>query len=123
MICFVLLIFLLTPSKQVMFTKANSNISLLLPTNLPVKANHMIVENFGWHALSGVGIVGTVANVLIIHTFYAERVVITSSVNAMIIMESLHRVVYGAVTVHWRNYNMVMDTPLLGSWIGDAEVR
>ena len=48
------------------------------------KSSHYIVRHFGWQALSGLGVVGTILNIFLLHTFYIERKALATSVNAMI---------------------------------------
>ena len=96
----------------------------LATNNLEETLNiHPIAAAYGWHTTSVLGVVGSLANIFIIHTFYTERDGFTTSVNAMLIMESIHRLGYTMVMIPWRNYNMVLETPLLSSWIGKSEVK
>ena len=83
---------------------------------------HPTVSYHGWHVLSCVGVFGTTINSFLLHSFYLERKVLATSVNCMICAETFHRILYSAVSVHWRTYNMIMDQPLFGSIIGKNRV-
>ena len=82
-----------------------------------------IAAAYGWHTTSVLGVVGSLTNIFLIKTFYNERDGCTTSINAMLIMESIHRLGYTMVMIPWRNYNMVSETPLFSSWIGKSEVK
>ena len=85
--------------------------------------SQIIQDYFGWHVLSGVGVVGTFTNLFLLHCFYAERAVLATSVNAMICMGTLHKAIYSTIIVHWRNYSMVTGRPVMQSWLGKENVR
>ena len=85
--------------------------------------SHLIQVIYGWHLLSVVGMIGTVSNLFLLHCFYTERAVLATSVNAMICMDTLHKVVYSAVIVHWRNYVMIGRYPVFQEWLGNRNVR
>ena len=87
------------------------------------KSDHFIVKYYGWQSLSGFGIVGTVLNSFLLHTFYIERKALATSVNAMICAETLHRMIYATISVHWRTYNMVMEEPLFHQYLGTHKVH
>ena len=87
------------------------------------KSDHFIVKHFGWQSLSGFGIVGTVLNSFLLYTFYSERKALATSVNAMICAETLHRMIYATISVHWRTYNMVMEEPLFHQYLGKHKVN
>ena len=85
--------------------------------------SHLIHDIYGWHLLSAVGVIGTASNLFLLHCFYTERAVLATSVNAMICMDTLHKVVYSAVIVHWRNYVMIGRYPVFQEWLGNRNVR
>ena len=87
------------------------------------KSDHFIVTHFGWQSLSGFGIVGTALNSFLLYTFYGERKALATSVNAMICAETLHRMIYSTISVHWRTYNMVMENPLFHQYLGKQKVK
>ena len=88
-----------------------------------ISGSQLIQDFFGWHILSGVGLLGTFSNLFLMHCFYAERSVLATSVNAMICMETLHKVIYSSIIVHWRNYTMVSGKPIFEEWLGTSNVR
>jgi hypothetical protein len=75
-----------------------------------------------WQSLSVLGFVGTLSNSLLIYTFYAQTNMATS-VNAMIFMETVYRLVYATTCMHWRTYNMVKDSTLFSYWLTKEEVK
>jgi hypothetical protein len=85
--------------------------------------SEIIQDYLGWHLLSGVGVVGTFFNLFLMHCFYAERAVLATSVNAMICMDTLHKVIYSTIIVHWRNYGMISGRPVMDEWLGTQNVR
>ena len=66
---------------------------------------HYLVDRFAWHFLSGIGLIGTLANSLLLHTFLSVPNMATS-VNCMIAMDTAYRLVYSTVSIHWRTYIM-----------------
>ena len=46
-----------------------------------------------------------------------------TSVNAMIFMETVYRLVYATTCMHWRTYNMVKDITLFSYWLNKEEVE
>jgi hypothetical protein len=83
-------------------------------------SEHYLVRWKAWQALSVIGCVGTLSNTILIYTFYTESSMATS-VNAMIMMETVYRMVY-ITSMHWRTYNMVQDTTLFSAWMTREEV-
>ena len=66
---------------------------------------HYLVDRFAWHSLSGIGLIGTLANSLLLHTFLTVPNMATS-VNCMITMDTAYRMIYSTVSIHWRTYIM-----------------
>ena len=62
-------------------------------------------DRFAWHFLSGIGLIGTLANSLLLHTFLTVPNMATS-VNCMITMDTAYRMIYSTVSIHWRTYIM-----------------
>ena len=112
-----LIIFLLSTTYQ-------KNPSLKNTTNKrlekPSHSEHYLVRWKAWQALSVIGCVGTLSNTILIYTFYSEPSMATS-VNAMIMMETVYRLVY-IPSMHWRTYNMVHDKTLFSAWMTREEV-
>ena len=88
-----------------------------------ISGSQFIQDCFGWHILSGVGLLGTLSHLFLMHCFYAERTVLATSVNAMICMDTLHKLIYASIIVHWRNYAMVSGKPIFEEWLGKSNVR
>ena len=44
------------------------------------KSDHYLVQTYGWQALSGLGVVGTILNSFLLHTFFIERKGMATSV-------------------------------------------
>ena len=76
------------------------------------KSDHYLVHTYWWQALSGLGVVGTILNSFLLHTFFIERKGMATSVNAMICCDTLHRMIYSAICIHWRTCNMI-DTIII----------
>ena len=83
---------------------------------------HYLSYYKAWHSLSVVGFVGTSFNLHLLHSFYSERDIMDSSINALIYMDCCHKVLYSAIMVPWRNYNMITRNPLFISFLGLHEV-
>ena len=83
---------------------------------------HYLSYYKAWHSLSVVGFVGTGLNMFLLHSFYSERDIMDSSVNALIYMDCCHNVLYSAIMVPWRNYNMISRNPLFITFLGLHEV-
>ena len=88
-----------------------------------ISGSQLIQDCFGWHILSGVGLLGTLSRLFLMHCFYAERTVLATSVNAMICMDTLHKLIYASIIMHWRNYVMVSGKPIFEQWLGKSNVR
>ena len=88
-----------------------------------ISGSQFIQDFFGWHILSGVGVLGTLSHLFLMHCFYAESTVLATSVNAMICMDTLHKLIYASIIVHWRNYAMVSGKPIFEEWLGKSNVR
>jgi hypothetical protein len=58
----------------------------------------------------------------LIYTFVTEQNMATS-VNTMIFMDTVYRLVYATISMHWRTYNMVTKTPLFSGWLSRDQVR
>ena len=102
-------------------------LSLINPTletnnTLPNQSEHYLVKWNAWQSLSVLGFVGTLSNTLLIYTFYSQPNMATS-VNAMIFMETVYRLVYATTCMHWRTYNMVMESTLFSYWLTKEEVK
>ena len=65
---------------------------------------------------------GIADNTLLIYTFYSQPNMATS-VNAMIFMETVYRLVYATTCMHWRTYNMVKDSTMFSYWLTKEEVK
>ena len=87
-----------------------------------IQSEHYLVKWKAWQTLSFLGWVGIFSNTLLIYTFYSQSNMATS-VNAMIFMETVYRLVYATTTVHWRTYNMVQDTTLFSNWLTKENVK
>ena len=108
----ILIWFLLIPSNT-------SNLKPRCP-NTEKQSEHYLVSWNAWQSLSVLGILGTFSNSLLIYTFYSEPNMATS-VNAMIFMDTLYRLLYANI-IHWRTYNMVHETTMLSAWLSREEV-
>ena len=86
------------------------------------KSKHYLVEWKAWQILSCIGIFGTFSNAFLLQTFYLERKVLASSVNAMVCMDTIYRLLYSTLSIHWRTYNMVFDETLFHGLIGKEMV-
>ena len=71
------------------------------------KYDHFLVKWKAWQLLSFVGLFGTFSNSFLLYIFYSERNMMASSVNIMICMNTVYRLLYSMVGIHWRTYNMV----------------
>ena len=85
-------------------------------------SDHYIAYYYGWQALSGFGIVGMILSSFLLHTFYIERKALATAVNAMICGETVNRLFYVTICIHWRTYNMIMDEPLFHQYLGREKV-
>ena len=94
-----------------------------LPFMTDPKYQHYLITYKMWHSLYLFGVVGTFLNLLLLHAFYEERDILASSVNTLIYMDCFHRMIYSAVMVPWRNYNMITGKPLFSSIFGFNEVN
>ena len=88
----------------------------------PDKSAHYLAKDYLWLSLSGLGLVGSALNIFLLHTFYRERKAMATSVNAMICFNTLHRMIYATVSIHWRTYNMLQDEPLFTGIFGRYQV-
>ena len=71
---------------------------MILGVQKPV---HYLAGWGAWYCNSVIGVFGTFANSFLLYIFYSERRVLASSVNAMIAMDTLHRILFTLV-IHWR---------------------
>ena len=78
----------------------------LIPNTLD-NSQHYLVKWKAWQCLSCVGFFGTFMNLFLLYTFYSERRVLATSVNTMDCMDTLYRLSYATIGVHWRTCNMV----------------
>ena len=84
---------------------------------------HFLVKYGAWQSLSVLGLLGTVSNAFILNTFYSERHSMVTSVNAMICMDTLFRLLYATIGIHWRTYNMLYRQPLFQAfWAKDQVI-
>ena len=104
---------------SISLASCGQNISKKIVEN---KSDHYLVHTYGWQALSGLGVVGTILNSFLLHTFFIERKGMATSVNAMICFDTLHRMIYSAISIHWRTYNMIYEEPLFYQWLGKYQV-
>ena len=74
--------------------------------------DHHLVQWGAWHFQSLLGCFGTLLNSFLLYIFYSERQVLASSVNAMIAMDTLYRILYTLV-IQWRSYNLTSRRGLL----------
>ena len=89
---------------------------------IPKQSEHYLVKWSAWQSLSVLGLIGIFSNTILIYTFYSEQNMATS-VNAMICMETVYRLVYATTIMHWRNYNMVNDKTLFSNWFSKEKVE
>ena len=84
---------------------------------------HFLVKYGAWQSLSVLGLLGTVSNAFILNTFYSERHSMVTSVNAMICMDTLFRLLYVTIGIHWRTYNMLYRQTLFQAfWAKDQVI-
>jgi hypothetical protein len=86
------------------------------------KQEHFLVKYGAWQSLSVLGLLGTVSNGFLLNTFYSERKSMATSVNAMICMDTLFRLLYATIGIHWRTYNMLYHQPLFQALWGREQV-
>ena len=84
--------------------------------------SHFLASNKAWHTLYLGGVVGTLSNMFLLHTFYQEKDIMASSVNVLICMDCMHRLLYSAFCVPWRNYNLITREPLFMDILGFKEI-
>ena len=87
------------------------------------KYDHSLVTWKAWQLLSLVGLFGTMLNSFLLYIFYSERNIMASSVNSMIYMNTVYRLIYSTVSIHWRTYNMVMHQTLFNTWFERDQVK
>ena len=86
------------------------------------KQEHFLVKYGAWQSLSVLGLLGTLSNAFLLNTFYSERQSMVTSVNAMICMDTLFRLLYATIGIHWRTYNMLYHQPLFQALWGREQV-
>ena len=86
------------------------------------KSDHYLINNCGWQSLSWLGLLGTALNAFLLHTFYSERKVLATSINIMICLDTMHRLLY-TLAIHWRSYNMIYGDPVFTDWLGRYQVQ
>ena len=87
------------------------------------KYDHFLVKWKAWQLLSLVGLFGTMLNSFLLYIFYSERNIMASSVNSMIYMNTVYRLIYSTVSIHWRTYNMVRHQTLFNTWFDRDQVN
>ena len=83
---------------------------------------HFLVKYGAWQSLSVLGLLGTLSNAFLLKTFYSERQSMVTSVNAMICMDTLYRLLYATIGIHWRTFNMLYQQPLFQAFWGKDQV-
>ena len=83
---------------------------------------HFLVKYGAWQSLSVLGLLGTVSNAFLLNTFYSERQSMATSVNAMICMDTLFRLLYATIGIHWRTFNMLYHQSLFQALWGKDQV-
>ena len=81
---------------------------------------HFLVNHGAWQSMFVFSVIGITSNSFLIHAFWTEQTVVTS-VNGMVIMETLYRLGYNILTL-WRTYNMVIETSLFNFMINREKV-
>ena len=69
------------------------------------------------------GLVGMLLNSFLLHSFYKERFILATAVNVLIYSDLVYKLLYSALIVLWRNYNLINGTPWFTFWLGIEEVR
>ena len=86
------------------------------------KQDHFLVKYGAWQSLSVLGLLGTLSNAFLLNPFYSERQSMVTSVNAMICMDTLYRLLYATIGIHWRTFNMLYHQPLFHAFWGKDQV-
>ena len=100
----------------------NHSIDFLYVKDNKVENDHYLVKWKAWQFLSVVGLFGTFFNIFLLYVFYSERKMMTTSVNAMIIMDTVYRLIYCIICIQWRTYNMVQNQTLFEGWMDRDQV-
>ena len=117
-----MVIFLLTMSLLTISYEDNPSLPYLNQKDIKQKSEHYLVKWKAWQFLSFLGLFGTISNSFLLYIFHSERKFMATSVNAMICMDTLYRLVYATVSIHWRTYNMVQEQTLFHSWMDRDQV-
>ena len=117
------LILILVLSLLTLSYEENKKITNFYHSNIKPKSEHYLVKWKAWQILSVVGMFGTISNSFLLFIFYSERKLLVTSVNVMICMDTLYRLVYATITIHWRTHNMVQDKTMFHHWLGREQVE
>ena len=118
-----MLIFLLTMSLLCISYEENQSLHYFYQNYVTQKSEHYLVKWKAWQFLSLLGLFGTISNSFLMYIFYSERKIMATSVNAMICMDTLYRLVYATVSIQWRTYNMVQEQTLFHGWLDRDQVE
>ena len=113
---------LTTISLLTLTSEQNTTPSCTIHENMTNKSEHYLVKWKAWQFLSFVGLFGTISHLFLIYTFYKKRRFLATSVNTMVCMDTLYRLTYATVAVHWRTFNMVSDETVFQHWLGQENV-
>ena len=69
------------------------------------------------------GLLGMLLNSFLLHSFYKERFILATAVNVLIYSDLVYKLLYSALIVLWRNYNLINGTPCFHFWLGIEEVK
>ena len=116
------MIFLLIFSLLSLSYQQNNSLNHLDQTFEKQNGRHFLVRWKAWQLLSGLGFFGTMSNAFLLYTFYSDRKMIATSVNAMICMDTLYRLLYSSLAIPWRTINMTQDKTFLQPWLGKDQV-
>ena len=104
-----------------------------------LRKNEVHVLSSFWPLQSVTGVVGSVLNIFVLYIFISDRQTLTTSINLMIwsvsrvevdntsdllfMMDTLFRLLYSSLALHWRSYLMYYRTSLLHQLISFETVR
>ena len=104
-----------------------------------LRKNEVHVLSSFWPLQSLTGLVGSVLNIFVLYIFISDRQTLTTSINLMIwsvsrvevdntsdllfMMDTLFRLLYSSLALHWRSYLMYYRTSLLHQLISFETVR
>ena len=117
-----MVIFLLIMSLLTISYEENQSLPYFNQKDKKQKSEHYLVKWKAWQFLSLLGLFGTISNSFLLYIFHSERKFMATSVNAMICMDTLYRLVYATVSIHWRTYNMVQEQTLFQGWMDRDQV-